>query len=221
MTTAEHENITPEAFDLMDWIASGTVGRRQVTIYNDVAAGKRLVEIQARLNELAPVDDRDEDGDQPLSASAPPEVAELEAEAADLLDRLDASKAVWTVRAVSKDDVDATFDEVPAPRRPVPSQETTEKARKREEDAFNTWVRASNEANQERRLHLISRAVVSIETVRGAADGATVDQLRAMQSRPHGAQWVDQLHAAVEAATEVEPDVPRPTLPGRSMSSRG
>ena len=34
MSTDEHENITSENFDLMSWIASGTVATRTVDIFN-------------------------------------------------------------------------------------------------------------------------------------------------------------------------------------------
>ena len=41
----DDEGITDESFDLLHWIESGTVARRQVTIYNDAALAERLEQV--------------------------------------------------------------------------------------------------------------------------------------------------------------------------------
>lgn len=215
----EPVGLTDETFDLMDWIESGTVGRRQVTIYNDVEAGKRLQDVHARLGELGATEGP-EDG--PLEDAGSPEVAALLAEADELLGRLEASKAVWTVRAVSTDDVEATFSAdggVPEPKKPVPPPAAAgKKAAEDFVDRVNEWNKAVEAADARRRLFLIARAVVEVETPRGTVAGASVEALEALSHRPHGRQWIDRLYAAVDAATDADVEVPRPTSPERSTT---
>lgn len=224
LTAVTEEQFVGDVFD--DWLKTGTIGRRTVTIYADVEAGKRLAEIDQRLTELtAAADDTDAPVDAPLSASTAPEIAELEAEAEVLLDRLEDSKSVWTVRAVSQDEVEATYTAergVVSPKMPVPPpQGAAQKVQERYAENFRAYAERNEQARKERRLHLLVIAVETIETARGTREGVTLEQLHALQARPHGQQWIDTLYQAVQAATEQDVEPPRPTSPGRSGSGRG
>lgn len=230
MNTPEHENITADTFDLMDWITSGTVGRREVTIYNDVEAGQRIEAIDGELAALNYTDDEPEHEDGPLSGrgGVSAEVQALLDEQARLLERLQASKAVWTVRALSGGEVEEAFDAIPDPPKPVPPPtksstppKVVEELNEKFTRAVEKWSRAAAEANRERRLHMISMAVVGVETPRGAIGSVTADQVRALRDRPHGVHWVDTLWAGISAASESDVAVPRPTLPGRSTITQG
>lgn len=213
--------LTPETIDLMDWVESGTVARRQVTIHNNPALLEEYEALEAQLKE-AEKRVRAAGGDEALSDSDPRE-AILDA-MADLYDRWEASKAVWTVRALAPDDVQATFDPdtgVPEPRRPVPPLEKAgKKAHEDFVEAVGTYSKAKAKADGDRQLHLISAAVVSVETPRGTATAASVEVLEKMRARPHGQQWIDRLYAAVQAATEGDVEIPRPTSREGSTTPR-
>ncbi|WP_344250964.1 hypothetical protein, partial [Isoptericola hypogeus] len=130
-------------------------------------------------------------------------------------------KAVWTVRAVSRDEVHASYEELPDPKMPVPPKDG---AAQRLHDEFGNrvqeYTRAKAKADEDRKLVLLAVAVVGIETSRGNTDYVTVEQLRALRSRPHGQQWITLLYGAMEAATENDVEIPRPTSNGRSATSQ-
>lgn len=217
---SENEQTTvPDDFDLMEWIESGTVARRKVTIYNNPALVEEYEALEA---ELAAAEKAIEEsgGDAPMDSADPREgiVARMEA----LYERWEASKATWTVRALSREDVDACFEAVPAPKMPVPPMDKAgQKAQDRFAEKVAEYTKAKAETDDERKLHMIAAAVVGVETPRGNVESVTVEQVRALRDRPHGQQWVDRLYAAVEAATEGDVQIPRPTLPGRSTSDLG
>lgn len=213
--------VTEDTFDLMDWIESGTVARRQVTIHNNPALADEFTALEERLAEAEKAA-KDAGGDGPMSEGDPrePILSAME----ELWARWDASKAIWTVRALSQEDVEATFDAetgIPSPKAPLPPPEKAgERARERYLTAMQDFGVAKATADRDRRLHLIAAAVVSVETSRGIVERVTVDQLRALRDRPHGEQWVAKLYAAVEAATQGDVEVPRPTSPVRSTSTQ-
>lgn len=234
MSTEEHENITPEAFDLMAWIQSGTVATRQVTIYNNPALAAEYEALEAEMK-AAEKAVEDAGGDAPMSAKEPRE--DIRARMDDLYARWEASKSVWTVRALSDDDIEATYAEiggVPSPKQPVPPlPQAGKKALEDHGEKVTKWAKAVHKADRERTLHIIAVAVTSVETAIGTADSATVEQVRSLRDRPHGPQWVGlipsgrgqritgKLATAVMAATEADVEVPRPTSPERSTNTRG
>lgn len=235
MSTDEHENITADTFDLMAWIQSGTVATRQVTIYNNPALAAEYEALEAEMK-AAEQDIEDAAGDAPMSARDPRE--DIRARMADLYARWEASKSTWTVRALSDDDIDDTYEQdkggVPTPKQPVaPLPQAGKKALEDHAEKVSKWAKAVHEADRERTLHLIAKAVTSVETARGTVDGVSVDQVRSLRDRPHGPQWVGlipsgrgqritgKLATAVMAATEADVEVPRPTSPERSTTTQG
>lgn len=216
--------VTEESFSLDDWIESGTVARRQVVIHNNPALVEEFEALEARLTALGDAPDADPEADGPLSASDPHEAerAEIHAALENVYERWESSKATWTVRALSHEDVEATFDAVPVPKRPVPPLEKAgQKAQEKFAAEVSTYQAKVNKADVERRLHMIAASVVGVETAQGSVDSVTVDQVRALRDRPHGTKWVDKLYEAMSAATEGDVEVPRPTSPGRSTSDLG
>jgi len=242
VSTTEHEDITPETFDLMAWIESGTVATRQVTIHNDLALA---VEFEALEAEYAAAEKAAAAASEDGPLSAPDPRSGIEARMTDLYARWEASASTWTVRALAHEDVEATFDAdkggVGHPKQPTPpAANAPEKLRERYAERLMDWARAVSEADRERTLHFIAAAVTAIETPKGRiereSDGdpiVTVDALRVLRDRPHGDQWVGVipttagqkitglLALAVMKATESDVDVPRPSLPGRSTTLPG
>jgi hypothetical protein len=228
--------VTAESFDLMDWIESGTVGRREVTIHNDPALYAEFQAIQAERDAVKAALDA-AGGERTLDDVDP--FADLDGRESDLADRWEASKAVWTVRALSSDEIEATFETVPQPKIPVqppikPSTPDKVAAAMNEQwvEQVAAWQKAVKEADRERTLHIVAAAVVSVQTARGTVDRVSVDAIRALRDRPHGEQWVGvirsdgkrasgRLAEAVEAATEADVPIPRPTLPGPSTNTKG
>lgn len=224
------ETLTLEAFDFDEWLETATVARRQVTIYNNPALFEEYQTLQAELD-AADKAAASAAGDEALDESDPrPEiVTRME----DLYERWQASKAVWTVRALSGDEVEGTFEPdrggIPVPTQPVPPLEKAgQKAREAYARRYTEWSKANSQAQRERRLVMIAAAVVKVEAPGRVSerdpDGSpivTVEQLRALRSRPHGEQWIARLYQAVEAATQGDQEVPRPTSPGRSTSDLG
>lgn len=228
MTTHEpDEGITLDDFDFDTWLEAGTVATRTVEIHNDPALLGEYEALEAEL-EQAEKDWARSGGDQTLDAidPRPAIVARLEA----LWERWEAAKATWTVRALSGDEVDDSFEPdkggIPVPPQPVPPLDKAgQKAREDYARKFTRWAKDNEQAKRERRLVLISWAVTRIEArgrvskrTAGAPPIVTVEQLRAMRARPHGEQWIIRLHKGIEDAMESDRDVPRPTSPVRSTS---
>ncbi len=208
--------VTEDAFDFLEWLESGTIARRQVVIFNDHQAFEAFVKVDERLAELGH-DDRAET-DQGKAKDAPlggdPNQVEIDAlldERAALLARMDASKATWTVRAISQPEVESTFEVVPVPKRPMPPKDSAPQAvQDKFQERAQAWFLAQARAEDDRKLATLAIAVVGVETARGSVDSVSFDQLKAMRSRPHGAQWIERLREAVDAATseDVAPPVP-------------
>lgn len=218
-TNPEPIGVSADDFDLMDWFATGTIARRKVVIHNDPALVEQYQELEAQLAAAEKTYGADGAAERSLDEADPrPRLLE---QMTALYERWEASKATWTVRALSQDDVEATFDAVPVPKAPLPPLEKAGvKAQERFVEKVNEHAAAKAAAEGERQLHLIAASVESIETAAGAASGVTVDQLRSLRSRPHGAQWVRKLWQAVNAATEGDVDIPRPSSREGSTSTR-
>lgn len=218
-------------FDLMAWLESGTIGRTTVVTYNDVAAGKRLSQIDARLNELDYTDDREahKDGaapfpkDEPLSAATDvdEEVEQLLAEAGALLERQAASKMIWHLRAVSAEEIDAAHDKYEVPRPPTdPGPNASQQQREKFGTKALAYGRARTEYDRNVRLEIIATAAEHVETPAGSQE-VTVALLKRLRGRPHGQEWLDRLYKAADDATKDDAELPRPTSPGSSTSTRG
>lgn len=233
MSNTDIETALPEDaadFDLMTWLESGTIGRTTVVTYNDVAAGKRLAEIDARLDELGYADDEAEKDaaaafpkDEPLSATADVdvEVEQLLAEAEVLLPRHEASKMVWHLRAVSAEEIDAAHDKYEVPR---PPSDPGPNASPQQREKFGTkalaYGRARTEYDRNVRLEITATAAEHVETPAGSQE-VTVALLRRLRGRPHGQEWLDRLYKAADDATKDDAEPPRPTSPGSSTRIRG
>ena len=207
-----------EDFDLLAFVATGTIARREVVIYNDHEAARECQRLQEAIDAA---DDEDPKTDGPLGGDFQSK-AELEAEAASWLERLQASKMTWTVRALSAEEIDRAYEAVPDPKMPTPPKDGAAQGLK---DRFTErWVAYQvdvEKAKADRRLVLIAAAVESIETPAGVSGAITAETLRSLRGKPHGQGWIDRLWAAVDEASSEEVEPPVPTSPGRSTSSRG
>lgn len=213
-----HESLTEDSFDLMEYLTSGTVARREVVIYNDPEAGELLVSTLKRLKELGWSDDADVDAeptDGPLDEAddeVTPEIAELLEIAQDAQARLERSRSVWTVRALSEDESDATFEAVPLPKLPIPPKDNApEKDRLRFNRQAQEYGKQKVEGDRLRKLHQISVAVTEVRHGDRVVGSVSVGVLEALRKRPQGENWVDKLYAALNEAQKSDPDVPRPS----------
>lgn len=208
--------VTEETFDFLEWLDTGTIARRQVVIYNDHATFEEYVKVQERLDELGHTDEPAESTkpkDGPLSGDpAAGEIADLLVQRDELLERLDRSKATWTVRAISQPEMESTFDVVPVPKQPMPPKDNAPAAvQEKWLDKLREYQLAAAKATDDRNLAILAIAVVGVETARGSVDHVTFEQLKAMRSKPHGAQWIERLRAAVDAATTEDAAPPLPS----------
>src|SRR5690606_11476995 len=102
---------------------------------------------------------------------------------------MEASKATWTVRAISQPQMESTFDAVPVPKPPAPPKDgAPQPVQEKWLEKVRAWNLENARAADDRNLAVLVVAVVGIETARGSADSVTFEQLKAMRSRPHGAQ---------------------------------
>lgn len=221
----------PADFDLNDWIETGTVARREVKIHNRPDLYERFVAIEAELEALGYQDpedvadaEPDAQGDEALDAGGDDDahVYELLEERAEIFQLWDESLAIWTVQAISQEQVDEAIAAVDSPKQPLPpKQGAPQRLQAEYQTKLLEYGNALEKVKRERRLYMISAAVISVETSRGTATGATVDQLRALQGRPHGQQWLDKLYNALTDATQDDVEIPRPTSPGPSTTALG
>lgn len=209
----------PAGGDVFDqWLATGTVATRTTTLNSDHSLAAEYTALEAKLaqaeerakrNPDAPMDDED---------TVPLIIEQME----DLYRRWEAAKATWTVRALSLDEVEATFVAVPAPTLPhQPPEKAGAKARERFARAAERFVKENKEADRERKLYKLAIAVTHASTPVGDLDGVTVEQLRTMRDRPHGEYQIETLYTALLEAQDAELPIERPTSPGSSTSVPG
>ena len=205
-----------EPFSLDSWLESGTTATEQVTLYADRALAGEFTALERR---LAALEQATGGGDDPLDGAG--EAESIHAQMEDLYRRWEASKAVWTVRALADEEVEAIWASHPVPKAPAaPPDDAPAEAKRAHQGALDLHLRTVKHLVTERNLAYIAAAVTRVETSGGAVDAVTVDQLRKMRSRPHGAQDVTRLLEAVNRVTQGDVEVPRPTLPGSSRSGR-
>lgn len=214
----------PAEFDVLAWMATGSVVRRTVEIVADQAAMDRAIEIDTRLRALG-VDEKATEGDGPLDAESEhaEEIDALLAEAEALADQIEASKSVWTVRAIGDVEVEAAAKAVPPPRLPVGApQGASEQQQQKANDRMQTYLREARDKDRERKLHHVAAGVVSVARGEHVTAGPSVEGLRQMRDgSPYGAHWIERLWVAIQAAAEENVEVPRPTSPRRPMGSLG
>lgn len=194
------------------WLESGTIRRVTVTLYNDPTLEADIAELEQRRAEL------EETGAERM-LDEPSGLAQLARDEEALLERLEASKSTWTVKAILDTEFDkanAAHPEPEAPRTlPLAAPKKAKEQWVRDRDAY---VQASAEAERERRLMLIAAAVERVETWRGTAHGITVEQLRKMLTggeqnaewAAYGAYRIKVLWEAVKEARRGDVKVPAP-----------
>ena len=201
---------------LDDWIETGTTATEQVTIYADRALAGQFTAMERR---LAALGESTGDGDDPLDDGG--EAARIHAAMEDLYQRWEASKAVWTVRALSDQEVQDIYSAHQVPKTPAaPPEDAPAEAKRAHQGALELHLRTLKKLVDERNLAYVAAAVTRVEAAKGATTHVTVEQLRKMRARPHGASDITRLLEAVNRVTQGDVEVPRPTSPGSSRSGR-
>ena len=222
----------PADFDLMEWITSGTVARREVPVYNRPDLLAEYQAITARMEAAGwtltddgwtsePTEPGATQKDGPLSDGLGGEVAADLARWPHLEDELLAARAVWSVRALGKDDTEWIEAQDPAPTPPIPVPPAAPDAvRVKWEQRVARFNKAQAEHLRRSQLLAVVRGVESITTTKGTVYGVSLDALTRLDHTPHGTQIIDLLYRAIDQATGADVEIPRPTSPGRSTATR-
>lgn len=194
--------------DLDDWIATGTVARKTVPIYNDPGA---IAEAEALLIERAAVEleVKEAGGERSLTDADP--LADIDARLEALHARFAASVTEWTLGPVIDDDYDAIqekWPEPPGPRKPLATAD--EAAQKAYRDALAAWRIEAKRVDGERNVAYVAASVLEVRAGDRVAHGATPEQVRALRRRPGGTAQFNSLLAAAIAVTKGEVGFPVP-----------
>lgn len=213
----------PEDFDLIGWLESGTVATRTVPIYNNPA----LIDELESLDKAIAAAEADKPAAEPVDApmSDDVDVVDLPALIArrdEVEELLLESRSVWTVRALSADEVDGSFKTVPEPHAPAsPKESAPQQARDKYTERLYAYAQRKARADADRRLVQVAAAVVRIETSTGSRSSVSVEALGALRAHPHGQKILETIYAAVAAATGAKIEISRPTSPGLRTSIPG
>lgn len=213
--------LSEDDFDLDEWLSTGTLARRAVEIFNDPALAAEYDVLAIRLAEAQSAEPQDEEA----SVGGGGAVEDILTEMRALHEKWQASKATWTVRALTEDEVAGLTEQHPDPEIPAilagdkPEPGTPEHEARLAEG--QRYLAEREKASTERYLAMIALAVVEVATPRGTAKNVTLEQVRRLRTRPHGKAQTQRLIDAIVSATNGDVDVPRPTSPGRSGSDRG
>lgn len=223
--TDENDN-----FDLIDWINSGTVGKREVVIYNDPEIAVEFDRLDsARAKALNGAQDNPDD--DALGAESPLAVIDAQIEA--LYERWEASKATWTVRALTDAEVREIHEAHPLPEAPAEPREPKNspkgsaawgefrKAQAEYKKATETYLTEAVAIQDVRNLHTIAAAVLSVTTMAGGVEGITYEQAAALRAAPYGKVRTERLLGAISELSTSEVAIPAPKSQTPSRSTQG
>lgn len=205
---------TPDVagFDLLDWIETGTIARRTVHLYADVALLEEYHALEAALAEAEKADAALTDEPSLDEEPRRTQVGEVLTQMEDLLGRLQATRTTWTVRALSRDEVRTITDAHPTPAIPkAPDKGAPPGAEAAHRAAMQAWTRDAERAAEARDLEYIAAAVTAVESPKGTVSHVNIDALRRMRDRPHGHHRITALVDAVNAATQADVELNRPS----------
>lgn len=230
--TAPEPEVTPvveaPAFDLDAWIGGMSATERSVDIYGNTAVFGRY---EALTRELSILEAAQKAGE--ASVEDGERAGRIHAEMEDLYRLQQDSKTTWYVQACDSTVLEAIGKQFPVPdalpKPAEPSKNSPEAVKGQHATAVKAWEKKNTvvEAKRrvaidERNLHIIASALVRITNVHGVtvATSVTVDQLRVLQAKPHGAVQTGALLTAALQAKAQEPVIPAPFSPGTSRTDR-
>lgn len=195
-------------FSLLDWMKTGTIATRKVPHYNDQSAYSDYLDWERRY-EQAEADYAAAEGERSMGEKNP--LVALNAEGEKILERLQSSKAVFTIQAISDDAIDEINERHPLPPRPVdPPPNAAPVAREKFVRKLEAYVEQVSHINVTRDLEKFELAITTIETPNGTIHGTTAEELRKFLSVPHGRTLLDKFARAFDEAMSSEV-----TLPGK------
>lgn len=192
-----------------EWLETGTIKRRVVNLYADAALMDEMVALSDQIERVRAEEERDRaSGD--LTMAFKSQLPDLEAKAAELWERYEATRSVWHVRATTPAERDEAFEMFPEEDAPVlPRGSVSEPAKRAWEKARDEWKARFVKSNKERKLFLLSKAVEKVEIGSTVLESITVADLRAMMSAAYGEERLGLLWSAVdEASKQGEAPVP-------------
>jgi len=188
-----------------------------VTHYNDQAAYSDYLDWERRYEEAEASEEPVE-----ISLNEKSPLQKLEAEGEEILERLQASKSVWTMRALSNEELEEIDAEHPIPKAPVDPGRGADaaKLKKYREYLNGEYAQALDAAVNAQQYAVLVAAFVKMETARGSTESVTVEQLKKLNSVPHGGQLLERLAAAVKEANRSEVEISAPKSRANSETSR-
>ncbi|WP_062077679.1 hypothetical protein [Demequina globuliformis] len=198
-----------DELDLDDWLATGTVARVDVPIYNDpaVAAEAEALRVERAEIEAALKDDS---GEKSLTDTDP--FADIDARIEAVSELFEASLSTWTMGAVSGDEWDAIEDAHPREPQPTkpPVGAPAPVAKKYLED-FREWQKRDKERRLTVDIATVAASVLSVTQGDKTTTSVTAEHVRRLRSRPGGIpQFNRLLDAAIQATKgEVAPPLPK------------
>jgi len=197
------------------WMQSGTVRRIDVPMYGDMPLVAEIQAIEADIEEAK----KGASKVQTINKVDP--TRELEATLDAMYERLNESRSVWTVRALTTAEAREITEKFP---NPISPKSIDAKATDAEAETYATRFQKFRHdyeiVDTERNLRFVHHGVVKIVTDGGEQAGISLDDLRAMFEAAYGRQRITVLLKAVNDATTGDVAIERPTLPGESGSDR-
>lgn len=203
--TEAPEATEPDIFD--DWLESGTVRQVEVEIQNDPAVVDEYEALQKRRDEVEKAPETIE-----RAVGDPDPMAEFDAAEQALMERWEAGKSTWTLRALNVDETDAIIAANPLRDQPKRLPDNApEAARKKRDAEIAAWLKEAEAVELSRRIDMIAKSLVSIKTPKGSKSSITPEQLHAMYKKPYGSGRISKLfNEGVVPATQGEVQMPRP-----------
>lgn len=216
------------AFDLDTWLSGMSSTERSVDIYGNTQVFGRYEHLARELEVAKAAEAAGETSIDDVST-----VARIEAEMAALFEVQQRSKTTWYLQALDSATIKQIEQDHPVPDLPAKPEEPAKNApaavKGQYEAAVRKWEQETeaareshNAAVNEQNLHYIAAAVVRIEDHQGRVitNKVTVEQVRALEAKPHGPMQTGRLLDAAFKAKAGEPVIPAPFSPSSSKPAR-
>lgn len=192
---------TPEiSFD--DWLATGTTAQVEVETYSDQAALSRYTAAAALVRDYQTMAKAKKEGAESSITDGDDELQALIADAESAWEDVEASRAVWTVRALSVDEVDEIHATHPAEKMPdQPGKNSPAGARTIYEQKMKSWAADAAALQLAANAEMVAKAFISMTTAAGTVTSITGGQLLRFRSEPGHLSDFGRLVNAVAEAT--------------------
>lgn len=201
------------------WLSTATTRTEEVVLFADQEAVEQLAGLYAEADELnaevekskKPAASQRAVGEKSPAAALDARVEELQSKIDELEQQADASKSVWTLRALTRkelSELNAQFQEPPVPQ--LPPKAAPAKVKEKWERDRDAWKAEALAIGEEHTLAEISLAIVKVVSAGGETDTVPVEDLRAILDAEYGDYRINMLQDAVKRASSNEKGMSRP-----------